>query len=75
MTTGDHTVADGAWQYDTSPIEALRELIRFDFDAFEWFEEDEPIMVHPRNPTTRVDILDSPPRWTAASSRSPTSVM
>ena len=59
VTTGDHTVADGAWQYDTSPIEALRELIRFDFDAFEWFEEDEPIMVHPRDPTTRVDILDS----------------
>ncbi len=59
VTAGDHTVVDGAWRYDTSPIEQLRDLIRFDFDAFEWFEEDEPIMVHPRNPTTRVDILDS----------------
>lgn len=59
VTAGAHTVVDGAWRYDTSPIDELRDLIRFDFDAFEWFEEDEPITVHPRNPTTRVDILDS----------------
>lgn len=25
----------------------------------QWFEEDEPIYVHPRNPYTRVDILAS----------------
>ena len=59
VTAGQHSVVDGSWQYPTSPLEELHELIRFDFDAFEWFEEDEPIMVHPRNPTTRVDILDS----------------
>ncbi|MEO6467482.1 MAG: DUF427 domain-containing protein [Acidimicrobiia bacterium] len=59
VSAGQHSAPDTAWQYRTSPLEELRELIRFDFDAFEWFEEDEPIMVHPRNPTTRVDILDS----------------
>jgi uncharacterized protein (DUF427 family) len=25
----------------------------------QWFEEDEEIFVHPRNPTTRIDVLDS----------------
>jgi uncharacterized protein (DUF427 family) len=25
----------------------------------EWFEEDEPVIVHPRDPYTRVDILNS----------------
>ena len=59
VAAGRHSATDGAWQYRESPIEDLRELIRFDFEAFEWFEEDEPIMVHPRNPATRVDILDS----------------
>jgi len=42
-----------------SPIEELRGLVRFDFAAFDWFEEDEPIYVHPRSPYTRVDILGS----------------
>ena len=60
VAAGQHSATDGAWQYRESPIEDLRELIRFDFDAFEWFEEDEPIMVHPRNPSTRVDILATP---------------
>jgi len=59
-------VADGvraegaARQYPDSPLEALRGLVRLDFDAMsEWFEEDEPIYVHPRDPYTRVDILAS----------------
>src|SRR5947209_161824 len=59
-------VADGARAeaaartYPDSPLEALRGLVRLDFDAMsEWFEEDEPIYVHPRDPYTRVDILAS----------------
>jgi uncharacterized protein (DUF427 family) len=34
--------------------------IRFDWDAVDaWFEEDEEVFVHPRNPYTRVDALRS----------------
>jgi uncharacterized protein (DUF427 family) len=34
--------------------------IRFDWDALDaWFEEDEEVFVHPRNPYTRVDALRS----------------
>jgi uncharacterized protein (DUF427 family) len=38
----------------------LRDLVRLDWPAMdEWFEEDEPIYVHPRDPYTRVDVLAS----------------
>jgi len=49
---------DAAWQYRDSPIEELRDHIRFDWDAMDaWFEEDEEVYTHPRSPYTRVDIL------------------
>ena len=54
------TAEAAARRYPDSPLEALRGLVRLDFDAMsEWFEEDEPIYVHPRDPYTRVDILAS----------------
>jgi uncharacterized protein (DUF427 family) len=35
-------------------------LVRLDFDAVEaWFEEDEQIFFHPRDPYRRVDVLES----------------
>ena len=37
----------------------LTGLVRFEFDALTWFEEDERIHVHPRNPYARVDALRS----------------
>ncbi len=49
-----------ALRYPDSPIPELRDLVRLDWDLMdEWFEEDEPIYVHPRNPYTRVDVLTS----------------
>ena len=34
--------------------------VRFDWDALDaWFEEDEEVFVHPRNPYSRVDVLRS----------------
>jgi len=50
--------ADGAaLRYLDSPIEALRDLVRLDWNSMtEWFEEDEPVYVHPRDPYTRVDV-------------------
>lgn len=38
----------------------LAGMVRFDWDALDaWFEEDEQIFVHPRNPYTRVDAVRS----------------
>jgi len=35
-------------------------MVRFDWDAPDaWFEEDEQVYVHPRNPYTRVDAIRS----------------
>ena len=53
--------ADGAaLRYPDSPIVELRDAVRLDWHAMtEWFEEDEPVYTHPRDPYTRVDILAS----------------
>lgn len=41
-------------------VEELRDTVRFDWAALEhWFEEDEEVFVHPRNPYVRVDALRS----------------
>ena len=49
-----------ALRYEDSPIEELRDLMRLEWDAMDaWFEEDEEVFTHPRDPYTRVDILAS----------------
>jgi uncharacterized protein (DUF427 family) len=64
---GDTEAVDAAWCYTDSPVEALRERVRFDWNAMDaWFEEDEEIFVHPRNPSTRVEILRSSRHVTVA---------
>lgn len=51
---------DAARQYPESPTDEIREAIRFDWNAMDsWFEEDEEVFVHPRNPYVRVDALRS----------------
>lgn len=60
VEAGPKVATDAAWQYPESPMEELRDLIRLDWDAMdEWFEEDEEVYVHPRDPHTRVDVLAS----------------
>lgn len=60
VVTPGRTAVDGAWQYADSPIDELRDLVRFDWSAMDaWFEEDEEVFVHPRDPHTRIDVLDS----------------
>jgi len=55
---GSAVAQDAAWCYADSPLEALRDRVRFDWGAMDaWFEEDEEVFVHPRSPYTRVDIL------------------
>jgi uncharacterized protein (DUF427 family) len=57
---GDAEAANVAWEYP-DPIEgapALAGLIGFYWDPLEhWYEEDEEVFVHPRDPFHRVDVL------------------
>lgn len=49
-----------AWRHLDSPVESIRDLVRFEWDAFDtWMEEDVEVFVHPRSPEVRVDILAS----------------
>jgi len=60
VRVGDREAVDAAVRHEDSPLEELRELVRFDWAAMdEWLEEDEPVYVHVRSPYTRVDILAS----------------
>jgi uncharacterized protein (DUF427 family) len=60
VRAGGKEAPAGALRYDASPIEELRDLIRLDWPSMDaWFEEDEEVFTHPRDPYTRVDILPS----------------
>lgn len=60
VRVGAREAVDAAAEYEDSPIEDLNGHVRLDFAAMDsWFEEDEEIFVHPRDPHTRVDILAS----------------
>ncbi|HEY2160759.1 MAG TPA: DUF427 domain-containing protein [Solirubrobacteraceae bacterium] len=60
IRAGANVVEAGAWYYpdplpDAPPI---KDLIAFYFDRMDhWFEEDEEIFVHPRDPYHRVDVI------------------
>jgi uncharacterized protein (DUF427 family) len=63
VVTGRASAPGAARRYPDSPLTALRGTVRLDWDAMsEWFEEDEPVYTHPRDPYTRVDILASSQR-------------
>lgn len=60
VRAGGREGPDAAWSYLESPIDELRDRVRFEWDALDaWFEEDEEVFVHPRDPSTRVQILSS----------------
>ncbi|MCV7343750.1 DUF427 domain-containing protein [Mycolicibacterium rhodesiae] len=58
LTSGSQTHPSAARVFDEGegPVAGL---VRFDWAALSWFEEDEPIYGHPRNPYARVDALRS----------------
>jgi uncharacterized protein (DUF427 family) len=60
IRAGGKEAVGAALRYEQSPFEELREAIRLDWHAIDaWFEEDEQVYTHPRDPYTRVDILTS----------------
>lgn len=65
VKTADGERAGAALGYEDST--AVGGHIRLDWHAMDaWFEEDEEVFVHPRNPYTRVDALDSSRHVTVA---------
>jgi uncharacterized protein (DUF427 family) len=60
VRAGGREAPGAALRYEDSPVAALRDLVRLDWHAMDaWFEEDEEVFTHPRDPYTRVDILAS----------------
>lgn len=78
VAAGGREAVDAALVYPESPV--LKEYVRLEWDLMDgWFEEDEEVFTHARDPYTRVDILRSSRHVrvevdgvTVADSRSPT---
>ena len=62
IRVGERVIESGAWYYP-EPLEQappIKDLIAFYFNRMDrWFEEDEEILVHPRDPYHRVDVLST----------------
>jgi uncharacterized protein (DUF427 family) len=60
LRAGGISRPDSARLYGDDAVDGLAGTVRFDWDALDsWFEEDEEVFVHPRNPYARVDALRS----------------
>jgi len=60
IRAGDVLRPGAARVYGDDAIPGLPGMVRFEWDALDaWFEEDEQVFVHPRNPYTRVDAIRS----------------
>jgi uncharacterized protein (DUF427 family) len=59
LTTNRRTGKSAARVYDTDGGGPVAGYVRFEWDTLDWFEEDEQIIGHPRNPYVRVDALRS----------------
>jgi uncharacterized protein (DUF427 family) len=58
VRVGGTEARDAAVRYPDSPLEVLREHVRFDWEAMDaWFEEDEQVFTHVRSPYSRIDIM------------------
>jgi uncharacterized protein (DUF427 family) len=58
VRAGGREAPRAALRYEGSPIAELRDLIRLDWGSMDaWFEEDEQVFTHARDPYTRIDIL------------------
>ncbi len=60
VKAGDVEAVAAARVWDGTEIDELAGFVSFDWKAMSnWFEEDEEVYVHPRDPYTRVDVLQS----------------
>ena len=56
VIAGDETAGRAAFAPDDADLAGY---VVLEFDAFEWREEDEPIVSHPHDPFGRIDVLHS----------------
>jgi uncharacterized protein (DUF427 family) len=60
VRTAARQARGAAVRYEDSPLEQLRGTIRLEWGAMDaWFEEDEEVFTHARDPYSRIDILAS----------------
>jgi uncharacterized protein (DUF427 family) len=60
LRVGDVQRPGAAKVLSAAKVDGLDDTVRFEWSALDaWFEEDEQVFVHPRNPYTRVDALRS----------------
>jgi uncharacterized protein (DUF427 family) len=60
LRAGDIARPDSVSVYTDDAIAGLANTVRFDWAALDaWYEEDEQVFVHPRDPYTRVDAVRS----------------
>ena len=60
LSAGAQTRPAAAKLHTGEVVAELADTVRFDWPALDaWYEEDEEVFVHPRNPYTRVDALRS----------------
>ncbi|HEV7584212.1 MAG TPA: DUF427 domain-containing protein [Solirubrobacteraceae bacterium] len=60
VRAGAKLAPEAARRYADSPLEQLRDMVRFEWAAMDaWFEEDEEVFTHARDPHTRIEILAS----------------
>ena len=56
IESGDTRIEGAAFRFDEPDLDGMVEL---DFSAFDWLEEDEPILGHPQDPFHRIDVRRS----------------
>ena len=60
LRVGETARPHAARVFTDSPLDGVAGTVRFEWKALDaWFEEDEQVFVHPRNPYSRVDALRS----------------
>jgi uncharacterized protein (DUF427 family) len=60
ITVGTVTAPEAAFHFATSPIDSIVDHWSFDWGALDaWFEEDDEVFVHARDPYKRIDVLHS----------------
>src|SRR5438128_3020140 len=60
VKVGDRLVEKAAWRYLQPERPDLKDYVAFYWDKMDaWYEEDDEVFVHPRDPYHRVDVLNS----------------
>ena len=62
LQVDERRIEDAAWQFERPPAggPALEGYVAFYWDRLDhWYEEDDEVFVHPRDPYHRVDVLNS----------------